>query len=544
MLAGLMMDTQLTTNAIMRFAQQVYPHSEIVSITADQGLHRYTYADAFARCRQLANALTASGAKQGDRIATLAWNDYRHLELYYAISGIGAVCHTINPRLFSEQIEFILNHAEDSIVFVDPMFVPLLAQLAPKLPLVQQIVVLCDDAALPATKLANVTSYEAYIANQPSQFEWPAFDEHTASSLCYTSGTTGNPKGVLYSHRSTILHAYAAALPDSLDISVRDVVMPIVPMFHANAWSLPYVAVMVGSKIVLPGPKMGDGASLYELIANEGVTLSAGVPTVWLALLAYLNNATATVPSLKRVVVGGAACPSALIDTFNKDYGVEVIHAWGMTETSPIGTVNTLKTGMAALPAAELNKIRQKQGRPVFGVELKLTDGDGREQPWDGNTMGEVNIRGPWIASRYYKLDKTDTHTDDGWLRTGDMATIDADGYMHITDRSKDVIKSGGEWISSIDLENAAVGHPAVQEAAVIGIAHPKWTERPLLVVVKVKGEVLAANDLLEWLTTKVAKWWLPDDVIFVDELPHTATGKISKKDLREQFKHYRLPTR
>ena len=544
MLAGLMMDSQLTTNTLMGFADKVYPTSEIVSITADQGLHRYTYADAFTRCRQLANALVASGVTDGDRVATLAWNDYRHVELYYGISGIGAVCHTINPRLFPEQIDYIINHAEDKLLFTDPLFMPLLEQLSDKLTSVEKIIVLCDDAYLKPTSLNNVVSYESYIGAQSSQFEWPELDEKSASSLCYTSGTTGNPKGVLYSHRSTLLHAYAGALPDSMNMSVRDVVMPIVPMFHANAWSIPYSALMVGAKFVLPGPKMGDGETLHKLISSEGVTVSAGVPTVWLALLAHLKKTQQSLTDLKRVIVGGAACPSSIMDEFVDDHGVDVIHAWGMTETSPLGTVNTLKAGMESLPPEELSKIRVKQGRPVFGVDFRLIGSDGQELPWDGKASGEVNVRGPWICSGYYKLDKTDAHDDEGWLRTGDMATIDADGYMQITDRTKDVIKSGGEWISSIDLENAAVGHPAVQEAAVIGIPHPKWSERPLLIVIKEAGAALEGPELLAWLDDKIAKWWIPDDVVFVDELPHTATGKLSKKDLREQFKDYCLPTR
>jgi fatty-acyl-CoA synthase len=542
MLAGQMMNTQLTITSIMEHADKVYPDSEIVSLTSDNGLHRYTYADSFIRIRKLANALANSGVEQGDRIATLAWNDYRHLELYYAISCSGAVCHTINPRLFSEQIEFIVNHAQDKILFIAPEFVGIIESLIDKLPSLKKIIVLTDDEHMPDSKLTNLQSYEAYIAQESDTFQWPKLEENTASSLCYTSGTTGNPKGVLFSHRSTVLHCYGAVMPDSLNFSVHDVILPIVPMFHVNAWSIPYSAVMVGAKLVMPGAKMADGNSLSQLINGEGVTFSAGVPTIWLALLNHLQASSIQIPSLERVVVGGAACPVSIMDQFS-EYGVDVIHAWGMTESSPVGTVNTLKPGMESLEKIQLDKIRAKQGRPVYGVDIKISDSHGNEQPWDGESLGEIKIRGPWICEGYYKLEQSDAHDNDGWFSTGDVGFIDKEGYMQITDRTKDVIKSGGEWISSIDLENAVMAHPEVAEAAVIGIAHSKWTERPLLVMVKNTEAQVNEQSILQFLRGKVANWWLPDAVSFVDALPHTATGKLSKKDLREQFKDYQFPT-
>ncbi len=537
---GLMMDTQLTIGSIMRFAERVYPDSEIVSVTSDNPNHRYTYREAFQRARKLANALHAFGINQGDRIGTLAWNDHRHLELYYAVSGMGAVCHTVNPRLFPEQIDYIINHAEDRLIFVDPAFVPALEALQEKLATVEKFIILTNDEKMPACKLKGVQSYEAFIAEHSSEFAWPDLDEKTASALCYTSGTTGNPKGVLYSHRSTVLHSYAAALPDSMNLSVNDCIMPIVPMFHVNAWSLPYAVIMVGAKLVLPGGQMGNGEVLQSFIETEKVTLSAAVPTVWLALLSYLNESGKNIDSLQRVIVGGAACPLSIMEEFKEKHGVHVHHAWGMTETGPLGTLNTLKSDMTNLPKTELDKIKLKQGRPIYGVDLKIENDAGEEQSWDGKAFGEVKLRGPWICSDYYKLDNSSAHDQNGWFSAGDVATMDKDGYMQITDRTKDVIKSGGEWISSIDLENAAVGHPAVAEAAVIGVPHPKWSERPLLVVVKKPDQTLEKQEVLNWLEGKVAKWWIPEDAVFVNELPHTATGKISKKDLREKFSDYK----
>ena len=541
MLPGQMMNLPLTITSIMNFAEQVYGDSEIVSITGDTPSHRYTYADAFRRTRQLANALAAVGVHDGDRVATLAWNDFRHFELYYAVSCSGAVCHTINPRLFSEQLEYIINHAQDKVVFVDPAFLPLLEELQEKLPSVERFVVLTDANNMPATELKNAVDYESFIGSQSDSFFWPELDENAASALCYTSGTTGNPKGVLYSHRSTVLHSYAAALPDSMALSVNDVVLPIVPMFHVNAWSIPYAAAMVGAKIVFPGDKMGDGETLQRLIEEEKVTMSAGVPTVWLALLGYLRDTGKQIESLERVVVGGAACPLSIMDEFREKHSVYTHHAWGMTETGPLGVLNSLKPGMSELPESQLNAIKQKQGRPIFGVDIRIVDEEGEVQPWDGESTGEVRIRGNWVCSGYFGLEESGSHDEEGYFGTGDVACMDPDGYMRITDRTKDVIKSGGEWISSIELENVAVGHPAVKEAAVIGVPHPRWTERPLLIVIREPGVELEKEEILGYLEDKVAKWWIPEDAVFVEEIPHTATGKISKKDLRVQFAENRL---
>jgi 3-(methylthio)propionyl---CoA ligase len=544
MLPGLMMNMPLTINSIMDFADKVHWDSEIVSVIADQPLHRYTYRDSFRRVRKLANALKAAGMAEGDRIGTLAWNDYRHFELYYGTACSGLVCHTINPRLFPEQLDYIINHAEDRLLFIDPMFVPLMESLQGNLATVEKFIVLTDDTNMPQTELPGAQSYESFIADCSEQFVWPELDEQAASGLCYTSGTTGNPKGVLYTHRATVLHCYGAAMPDSMALSVNDCIMPIVPMFHVNAWNIPYGAAMIGSKLVLPGPKMGDGQALHQLIEGEGVTLSAGVPTVWLALLNYLDQNNKTVAKLERVLVGGAACPKMLMDEFAQKYDVRVFTGWGMTETGPLGTINTMRADLAHnLSEEQLEQIRVKQGRPIFGVDLKIEDEDGQELPWDGKAFGEIKVRGLWIASDYFKLDNSTAHTEDGWFATGDVATVDQYGYMQITDRTKDVIKSGGEWVSSIELENIAVGHPAVLEAAVIGVPHPKWTERPLLLVVVKPGETLEKEVILSWFDGKVASWWIPEDCVFVEELPHTATGKISKKDLRVQFKDYQYPS-
>jgi fatty-acyl-CoA synthase len=536
MLAGQMMNLPLSVTSIMEFADRVFASTEIVSVTADDPRHRYTYADAFRRVRQLANALDGAGMTAGDRIATLAWNDYRHFELYYGISCTGGVCHTINPRLFPEQVEYIVNHAEDRLLFTDPAFLPLLEQLEARLPTVEKFIVLTDAANMPETGLRGAVDYETFIGGQPDSYQWPVLDENSATALCYTSGTTGNPKGVLYSHRSTVLHAYGAALPDAMNLSAREVILPIVPMFHVNAWSLPYGAPMVGSKLVFPGPRMADGEVLQNLIESEGVTMSAGVPTVWLALLGYLRETGKRVDSLERVVVGGSACPLAIMEEFSDKHGVYTHHAWGMTEMSPLGVFNSLKPGMEDLPKEEFDAVRLKQGRPIFGVDIRVIDDAGNEQPWDGESTGEIRVRGNWVCSGYYLLDENSSHDEAGFFGTGDVASMDADGFMRITDRTKDVIKSGGEWISSIDLENAAVGHPDVAEAAVIGVPHPKWTERPLLIVVPQPGATPDKGDLLAFLQDKVARWWIPEDVAFVEELPHTATGKISKKDLRVQF--------
>ncbi|GAB1256325.1 3-(methylthio)propionyl-CoA ligase [Aurantivibrio plasticivorans] len=536
-----MMNTPLVLTSIMNFAEKVYGDSEIVSVTADNPLHRYTYRDAFKRVRQLGNALKTLGAKPLDSIGTMAWNDYRHLELYYATAASGYVCHTVNPRLFPEQMEFIINHGEDKFMFLDVAFVPILEQLQDKLPNVKAFVILTDEANMPNTSLRNVMCYETLLAAENDQIVWPELEETSPAAMCYTSGTTGDPKAVVYSHRSSVLHAYASVLPDTFGISVRDVVMPIVPMFHVNGWGIVYNAPMVGAKLVLPGPKMGDGETICKLINGEKVTISAAVPTVWLALLDYLDSSKGSIDSLKRITVGGAACPLSIMNAMRDKYDVEVRHAWGMTETSPLGTYNTLKPGMEDLPAEELDAIRATQGRPIFGVDMKIVDENNNELPWDGEASGALKVRGPWITQSYYNTDKKAVD-DDGWFDTGDVASIDSNGFMMITDRTKDVIKSGGEWISSIELENLAVDHPAVAEAAVVGIAHPKWTERPLLIAVVKPGETLSKEDLLNWYDGKVAKWMIPNDCVFVDELPHTATNKLDKKVLRVQFENHAWP--
>ncbi|NKB37231.1 MAG: long-chain-fatty-acid--CoA ligase [Gammaproteobacteria bacterium] len=537
---GLIMDVPLTITSIMQHADCNHGDQEIVSITTDNPRHRYTYAEAFRRTRKLANALSEYGIKPSDRIGTLAWNDYRHFELYFGVAGIGAITHTINPRLFPEQIIYIINHAEDRLIFVDPFILPTLEAIADQLIPVEAFIVLTDDENLPSSTLKNIMSYEHFIGTCKDEYSWPDLDERSASSLCYTSGTTGNPKGVLYSHRANVLHSYASNTPDVFNFSTGDAAMPVVPMFHVNAWGIPYASPMVGVKLVFPGPKMGDGASLQALIEEEKVTFSAGVPTVWLALLNYLNESGKSVDSLKRVIIGGAACPEMVMRQFLDNYGVHVHHAWGMTETSPLGTVNTLKAHMEDLPDTELYRMKLKQGRALYGIEMKIVDDDNIELARDGKSSGLLKVRGPWVCSDYFKMEgKNDVHDQDGWFATGDVATIDSDGYMQITDRSKDVIKSGGEWISSMDLENAAVGHPDVVEAAVIGISHPKWSERPLLVIVRNPNSDLQAEEIIDWLKDKVAKWWLPDAVEFVDEIPHTATGKILKLELRKQFSDF-----
>ncbi len=537
---GLMMDRQLTITSIMEHADRYHPDTEIVSVTNDTPRHRYTYAEAFRRTRRLANALIDYGIGAGERVATLAWNDYRHFELYYAIAGIGAVTHTVNPRLFPDQISYIINHAEDRLVFVDPLILPVLEKISDDLSGVEAFIVLTDEENMPDTDLRNAQSYEGFISRHADRIDWPELDEKTACCLCYTSGTTGNPKGVLYHHRSMVLHTLIGISPDGLNLSVRDVVMPVVPMFHVNAWGLAYGAPAVGTKLVFPGPKMGDGATLQALIEEEEVTYSAGVPTVWLNLLKYLAESGKEVSTLKRVIIGGSACPRSIMEELEDSYGVYVNHAWGMTEMSPLGTVNTLKPGMLELPREEQYAVRMKQGRPLYGVEMKIVDDDGNELPRDGQATGLLKVRGPFICSEYYREDTpSDVHDDDGWFSTGDVGSIDAEGYLQITDRSKDVIKSGGEWISSIDLENAAVGHPDIAEAAVIGVPHPRWGERPLLILVRKEGGDAGRQEVLDWLKDRVAKWWVPDDVVYVDEIPHTATGKIQKTELRKRFKDY-----
>jgi len=533
---GLMMDDQLTITSLMRHAKLIYPDSTITAIAHDHERFKYTFKDCFERVGQLANALQKLGAKPGDMLATLAWNDHRHMEMYYAASCSGSVCHTINPRLFPEQLNYIINHAEDKFIFVDPMFVPLLEALKDQIPKVEGFIVMAGQDSMPETSLPNVHCYEALLEGESSEFDWPELDENTACSLCYTSGTTGNPKGVLYSHRALVLQCYASC--GAMGLSNQDTVLPIVPMFHVNAWNMPYSAALSGFNLVFPGSKMGDGETLHQLIEEEQVNYSAGVPTVWLGLLNYLRETGKQVESLQSVVVGGSACPLSIMEEFEDVHGVYSHVGWGMTETAPMGTFNSLKKPREAYADDEYAELRLKGGRPIFGVQIKIVDENDDELPWDGEAYGTLKVRGPWVVKNYFKSDKA-TLDDKGWFDTGDVATIDPDGYMAITDRTKDVIKSGGEWISSIDLENCAMGHPAVLEAGVIGIAHPKWDERPLLVVVKEPGADVTGEEIIEFMEGKVAKWWLPNEVAFVEELPHTATGKIHKVGLREQFKDF-----
>ena len=542
MMRGMMMAQPLLITGLIQYAARYHADTEIVTKTVEGPIHRYTYAAAYARIQQLAHALDELGVKPGDRLATMAWNGHRHFELYYAISGIGAICHTVNPRLFVSQLEYILNHAEDRYVFVDLTFVPLLEQLAPKLKTVKGYIVLTDRAHMPMSTLPNLICYEELISGKPTTYDWPTFDEWTASSLCYTSGTTGNPKGVLYSHRSTILHTYSVNTADSLAFTARDSVLPVVPLFHVNAWGIPYAATMAGAKLVLPGPHL-DPASLYDLLENEEVTMTAGVPTIWFKLIEYLDQTGKRLTRLKRVLAGGSAVPISLIAAFEEKHNARVCHAWGMTEISPVGTEGTFKAAQERLPAEQRYRYQATQGRPMFGVELKIVDAAGNELPHDGKAFGALLVRGPFVTSGYFHDPEATKAAFDkeGWFRTGDVVSIDPDGWMRIVDRTKDLIKSGGEWISSIDLENAAVGHPDVQEAAAIAVPHPKWQERPLLVVVLKPGAKLTRKDMLRYLGDKVAKWSVPDDVVFVPELPHTATGKLLKSKLREQFANYQL---
>jgi fatty-acyl-CoA synthase len=536
-----MMGQPLLVSALLTHAQRHHGEQEIVSRRVEGDIHRYRFADLARRSRQLANALRQLDLGDDDRVATLAWNGYRHLELYYAVSGSGRVLHTLNPRLHPDQLRWIADHAQDRALFFDLSFLPQVEAIASLLPGIQAFVAMTDRAHMPASSsIPGLLCYEELLADASDDFEWPALDEQRASSLCYTSGTTGNPKGVLYSHRSTVLHTWAAALPDSLNCSSRDTILPVVPMFHVNAWGLPYVACMVGAKLVLPGPGL-DGKSLHELFEAEQVTLSAGVPTVWQGLLNHVDANQLAFSSMRRTIIGGAACPPAMMKAFQERHEVQVLHAWGMTELSPVGTVCALKGRQLDLPDGERAAIQLKQGRAVFGVDMKIVGADGAELPWDGRQSGELMVRGPWIVARYLN-DEGAGPLVDGWFPTGDVATIDADGFMQITDRSKDVIKSGGEWIGSIDLENIAMSHPAVAMAACIGVAHPKWDERPLLVVVRKPGASLTREELLAFYDGKIAKWWTPDDVAFVDGIPLGATGKMLKNKLRESFKDHRLP--
>jgi fatty-acyl-CoA synthase len=545
-LLGLMQTRPLLISALLDYAAQYHGKVEIVSRLVEGGIIRTNWSLVAVRARKLAKALTAMGVKPGDRVATLAWNTHRHLELYFAVSGLGAVLHTVNPRLFPEQVEYIVNHAEDSVLFFDLTFAPLVSQLAAKMGTVKNFVAMTDKAHLPAEPIPGVRDYESLVAAQDDRLNWPLFDENTASSLCYTSGTTGNPKGVLYSHRSTLLHSFCACATDGLGIGARTNILLVTPLFHVNAWGVPYAAAMSGAKLVLPGPAL-DGKSVYELLAAEKCNFTLGVPTVWLMLFQYIEQNRATLNlkdiRLEKVVIGGSAAPRALIRAFSDTFGAFVIHAWGMTEISPLGTIGNLLPKHEGIALDDRIEVQGKQGRAVFGVDLRITGDDGQDLPHDGVAFGNLQVRGPWTTAGYFRGEGGKVVDDDGWFTTGDVATIDEDGYIRITDRTKDVIKSGGEWISSIDIENAAVGHPAVQEAAVIGIAHSKWQERPLLVVVRKPGAKVEAADILEFLNGKIARWWMPDAVAFVDDLPHTATGKLQKTKLRDTFRDYRLPT-
>ena len=542
---GLMQDHPLLISSLIEFAERHHGEGEVVSRRVEGDLHRYTYTDVARRARQAANALDAMQLGFGDRVATLAWNGYRHLELYFGVSGSGRVLHTLNPRLHPEQIAWIVNHAQDSVLCFDMSFLPLIQAVHAKCPTVKTWVALCDADKLPeGSGIPNLVSYEAWIGGASDQYVWPQFDENSAAGLCYTSGTTGNPKGALYSHRSTVLHAYGGALPDAMNLSARDSMMPVVPMFHVNAWGLPYGAALTGCKLVFPGPAM-DGKSLYELMEAEGVTMAAGVPTIWQMLLAHVQGGKLKFSTLTRTVIGGSACPPAMIDTFREDFGVDVLHAWGMTETSPLGSVSTLKNKHLKLPAAQQMAIRVKQGRAICGVDMRIVGDDGQEQPWDGKTYGDLQVRGPWVMASYFKGQSPLVTDQNGvrWFPTGDVATIDADGYMQITDRSKDVIKSGGEWISSIDIENIAMAHPAIAMAACIGMPHPKWDERPIVAVVTKPGAEVTREELLKFYEGRTAKWQIPDDVVFVEAIPLGATGKMLKTKLRELLKDYKLPT-
>jgi fatty-acyl-CoA synthase len=540
---GQMMDEPLLISSQIEFAARFYGSVEVVTRTVEGPIHRSTWGEVARRARQLAHALQRMGIRRGDRVATIAWNTHRHLEVYFAVSSFGAVLHTINPRLPLDQLRYVVDHAEDVALFFDTTFLRLAQFLAAQPTPLAHYVALTDAAHLPVDAgIGTLVDYEGLIEGEPETFVWPALDERTASSLCYTSGTAGFPKGVLYSHRSTVIHSYAISLPDGLGISAADVTLPVVPMFHVNAWGVPYAAAMTGSKLVLPGPGL-DPKNLLELIEQEEASSLLGVPTVWLALLAHARAQGKRMSSVKKVVIGGAACPPSMIEAWEQEHGARVIHAWGMTEMSPVGTACTLLPKHRRLDSAATLAIKAKQGRPVFGVDLRLVDDEGAVVPHDGQTSGHLQVRGLWVADSYFKRERDEAHRD-GWFYTGDIATIDPDGYVQITDRSKDVIKSGGEWVSSIDLENAAMCHPAVHQAAAIGVAHPKWQERPLLIVVKAPGKDLDAGELRRFLEARLVKWWLPDAIEFVDALPIGATGKVLKRELRAKFADYRLPER
>jgi fatty-acyl-CoA synthase len=534
---GNMMQQPLLISSIIRQAATLAPNAQIVSRRIEGDIHRYTFADCYQRSCRLAHALRELGIESGDRIGTLAWNGYRHVELYYAISGIGAIVHTVNPRLFAQQIEYIVNHAEDNVLFVDLTFVPLLNELAGKLPSVKLIVLLCDEDHAPAQTNFNFVCYESLLEDRSEAFDWPEFDENNAACLCYTSGTTGNPKGVLYSHRSTVIHALASCTPNALNLSRNSVVLPVVPMYHVSAWGLPYSGLIAGCKLVLPGAQL-DGASLFELIEKENVNLALGVPTVWLTLLEYLDKIGRKLPSEIIVAVGGAAAPLALAEALREKHGVYLMPLWGMTETSPLATFGGRTPEMEQMTIEQRNRIQTSAGRAIYGIELEIFDDDDNPLPHNGRESGQLRVRGSWVMQRYFRAD--DDATINGWFDTGDVATLDSEGYLRIVDRKKDVVKSGGEWISSIALENAALSHDSVREACVIGVPHKKWDERPLLLVVLVENHALDKKSITAHLAERVAKWWLPDDIVAVDELPHTATGKLHKVPLREKYRgHY-----
>ncbi|MFZ5735113.1 MAG: fatty-acid--CoA ligase [Pseudomonadota bacterium] len=537
---GLMQNWPLLCHRIIDHAASIHGDREVVTRSVEGPIVRTNYRNIRARALKVAQKLDGEGIKLGDRVATIAWNTWRHLECWYGIMGIGAICHTVNPRLFPDQIAWIINHAQDRIVITDLTFIPILEKLAGSLPSVERYIVLTDKAHMPQTTLKNAVAYEDWIAEADGNFQWKEFDENTAAAMCYTSGTTGNPKGVLYSHRSNVLHALIANNGDALGTTSKDTMLPVVPLFHANSWGIAFSAPSMGTKLVMPGAKL-DGASVYELLSTEKVTYTAGVPTVWLMLLQYMATEKKTLPDLKVLICGGSAMPRSMIKSF-VDMGVDVRHAWGMTEMSPLGTVGGLQGQYAHLTGEERLDVLQTQGYPPFGVEMKITDDNGKQMPWDAKTFGRLKVRGPAIAGAYFRLEDN-ILDNEGYFDTGDVATLDQHGYLRITDRSKDVIKSGGEWISSIDLENLAVGHPAVMEAAVIGVHHPKWDERPLLIIHLKEGQSATRDDILKYMDGKIAKWWMPDDVQFVTSIPHTATGKILKTALREQFKDYKFPS-
>ena len=539
---GSMQNWPLLCTKVIDHAALLHPNRTVLTRSVEGPLHTTTYAEIRTRSLQCAKRLEKDGIKYGDRVATLAWNTWRHMEVWYGLLGLGAIYHTVNPRLFHDQIAWIINDAEDRLLFVDLTFVPIVEKIAHEIPTVEKVIILTDAAHMPKTTIPNAVAYEDWLAEADADFRWASFDENTAAGLCYTSGTTGNPKGVLYSHRSNVLHAFQASQMDMFGCGSRDVIMPVVPMFHANCWSLAFTAPMVGAAMVMPGAKL-DGASVYEMLQVGKVSITAAVPTVWQMLLGYMESKKVTLDHLERVIIGGAACPRAMTEKFEKVYDVRVAHAWGMTETSPLGTICGLKPETADLDIEGRLDLQVKQGVPPFGVEMKITDDAGNDRPRDGRAFGRLKVRGPAIAGGYFKDRGQECFDAEGWFDTGDVATIDSNGYMQITDRAKDVIKSGGEWISTIDLENLAISHPDVMEAAVIGVFHPKWDERPLLIVVPKAGRSPTKQEILDFYEGKIAKWWMPDDVVIVEEIPHTATGKIQKMNLREQFRDYKLPT-